>query len=192
MRARRLALILLLAFPSPSWAQCASNDAVCWNRHRSERMEDQMREDQRRNAEHLEKMMEGFDRQEDQGRASNPLPRPSCADASELGSFSRGYRAGGLLGAFANVDEEKRRCEAEAARAKEAATAGAAKPSELLARQSAEHDAKVSKYMQELRNQATYDPQLARRTCAYQQSTVNNPDYDVAYVVACISLGLIK
>jgi hypothetical protein len=182
-----LSTLLLLLFSPEALAQCAGNDTKCQLRENLNRMEDQNREDMRNMEEDLDRMM-NENRRSDRNTAA-PTPPPACDQINSLGSFTRGYQSGGLLGAFANVDEEKRRCEAEAAKAKAKAKAKSTEPVTDFATQ---HEARVSQVTAELAKQASFDKELATKTCAYHRTTMGKPGSDLAWIVACINLGYIN
>lgn len=134
-----------------------------------ERMQDHTREDAERAR---------LEAQRETERPRSIPPTPDCSQINELGSFSRGYQSGGLLGAFANIDEEKKKCEAQARTQQGTAT------NEFWDR--------VSQLTRELERQARFDPGLPMKTCSYHKSTMASGNFDTAFVTACINVGLIK
>ncbi len=166
----------------PAYSQCAGNDSKCWSNHNLERMQDQADRQMRETTEAAERARIEALRDAEAPRPSHP--RPGCDSIDPLGSFSRGYQSGGLLGAFANLSEEEKNCATEAAQKRPVGVEPNQANSDFWTR--------VSNIADELKKQSSFDPELPRKTCEYHKSTIGKHNYDVAYVTACITVGLIK
>jgi hypothetical protein len=180
-----IAIITLTVLPVPAHSFCAVDDTSCKAAERSARaLEDANRqmqwELQRQRLENLSRA--------DQS-APPPLPPPSdCNNINPLSSFSRGYRSGGLFGAFGNLEEEQQRC-------REAAKSPTAPPGVTAPapQQSPENDPlaqpQTQKIIADLQQQARHDPELPKKACEYQRSLLAAGRADVHYLWACIYEG---
>lgn len=177
--ANNVFIILAMSLaPAPAAAICFGNDPAC--EIRELRSEEASREFSR----DLDRIREDAEHQSEraQAPAAPPRPAPDCANRSALGAFVRGNEQGGLLGGFANMNEEAAECEQPTqATSIDRGVAIATLRQQVLAAES------------ELISQRTYDADLPKRTCAFHEAQMKSQpkNFDLVRVLACARLSYI-